>query len=115
MLRGELWEVDLASPPGGSGREQSGRRPAVVLQGGYDPNNPMCSVAPITSNLSAARFPHTITVSPTQANGLSIDSVVMVFQLRALDTRRFVRRLGHLSVSEIATIDGILPALLGLG
>ena len=114
MQRGEVWEIDLPSPPGGSGREQSGRRPAVVIQAAIDTTNPMCVIAPFTSNQTASRFPHTLRIPATPTNGLSTDSILMIFQLRALDTKRFARRLGSLSAPEMAAIDSVVRPLLGL-
>jgi len=114
MQRGEVWEIDLPSPPGGAGREQSGRRPALVIQAAFDPANPMSIIAPFTSNQSAARFPNTITIAPSSANGLTTVSILMLFQLRALDSKRFIRRLGGLTSAELAAVDGLLRPLLGL-
>ena len=42
-------------------------------------------VAPVTSNLAALRFAFSVRVEPSPENGLTMPSVVMVFQMRAID------------------------------
>ena len=114
MQRGEIWEVDLPPPPGGSGREQTGFRPVVIIHNLPDPNNPMVMIIPFTSNMAALRFPHSLEVNPTKENGLSSPSVLMVFQLRAVDKRRLKRRLGSVETVLMSRIEDMLRELLGL-
>ena len=113
MRRGEIWEVDLPPPPGGIGREQSGTRPALILQATSEPDNPMCVIAPFTSNPRATRFPYTHLVPPSRSNGLTEESVIMVFQLRALDKKRLLHRLGIMTDSTMASVEASLRKLLG--
>ena len=80
MARGDVLLVSL---PPSDRREQSGRRPAVAVQTDQK-GEPMLMVAPITSNLAALRFAFTVSIEPSPDNGLSMKSVVMVFQMRAL-------------------------------
>lgn len=101
MARGDVLLVSL---PASDQREQSGRRPAVAVQTDVV-GEPMLMVAPITSNLAALRFAFSVRVDPTSANGLSTSSVIMVFQMRAIDKRRIIRKLGALSPEDMARID----------
>ncbi|MFN8499527.1 MAG: type II toxin-antitoxin system PemK/MazF family toxin [Anaerolineae bacterium] len=101
MARGDVLLVSL---PVVDGREQSGQRPAVALQTDLV-GEPMLIVAPMTSNLSALRFAFTVRVEPSPGNGLVVPSIVMVFQLRAIDKARVVRKLGVLSPEDMARID----------
>jgi len=111
--RGEVWLVAL---PFGPGREQQGHRPAAVLQDdAYGQGSPLVLVVPLTSQLAALRFPATVRLDPSAANGLDVSSVAMVFQLRALDRARFVRRLGRLSRAELGRVETELRRLVGLG
>lgn len=112
MKRGEVWSVAL---PATSGREQGGQRPAVVVQDdNYGQGSPLVLVVPITGQTAASRFPGSIEIAPTPENGLTLPSVAMAFQLRALDRARFVRRLGMLSDEDFAAVCGEVKRLTGL-
>ena len=112
MRRGEVWMVAV---PASSGREQSGMRPAVVLQEEtYGHNSPLVVIALLTSQVSALRFPATVQIVPSSENGLTVASIALVFQTRALDRTRFVRRLGALSAADLQTVADELRKLTGL-
>lgn len=106
MQRGEVWQVRL---PIATAHEQSGVRPAVVIQDElYGQGSPLVLVVLLTSQLAAERFPGSIRVEPTVRNGLTTSSIAMVFQTRALDRTRFARRMGEL---ERHTLDALLDEL----
>lgn len=108
MARGDILLVSL---PDSEQREQSGRRPAVALQTDLD-GEPMLMVAPVTSNLSAERFAFTARIEPTEDNGLTETSIVMIFQMRAIDKRRIVRVLGQLSDVDMERVDAEIWKML---
>lgn len=111
MDQGEVWMVSL---PLADGREQGGQRPAIVLQDSIvGQGSPLVIVAPLTSQLAALRFPGTWRLQPSEANGLSAVSVAMVFQLRALDRDRLVKRLGRIEAQDLEAILGAQDGLLG--
>ena len=84
--RGDIVCVDIPVPPGGSGHEQAGTRPALVVHSDATiASLSVIMVVPLTGKLRAQRFPHTVLVTPTSQNGLSCPSVLLVFQLRAID------------------------------
>jgi len=91
MARGD---VVLVSLPLSDRREQSGRRPAIAVQTDQA-GEPMLMVAPVTSNLTALRFSFTLRLEPSADNGLTTPSVVMVFQMRAIDKARIKRASGE--------------------
>src|SRR2546423_3068078 len=101
MARGDVLLVTL---PPSDRREQSGRRPAVAVQTDQK-GEPMLMVAPITSNLAALRFAFTVSIEPSPESGLSTRSVVMVFQMRAIDKARIVRQIGRMSAEDMKRID----------
>jgi mRNA interferase MazF len=101
MARGDMLLVSL---PSSEGREQSGRRPAVAVQTDQA-GEPMLVIAPVTSNLAALRFAFSVRVEPSPENGLTAPSVVMVFQIRAIDKARIIRKIGRLSPDDLARID----------
>jgi mRNA-degrading endonuclease toxin of MazEF toxin-antitoxin module len=95
--------------PGGAGRAQAGRRPAVVLQND-DTSKQVFTVLviPLTTQQDALRFPGTILIEPDGENGLRHPSVALVFQLTAVDQQALETRLGTVSGS---VLDLLLSAL----
>jgi mRNA interferase MazF len=89
MTRGDVLLVSL---PTSDRHEQSGRRPAIAVQTGQA-GEPMLIVAPVTSNLGALRYAFSVRVEPSPENGFTVTSVVMVFQMRAIDKSRIIRRI----------------------
>src|SRR5436190_21545001 len=105
MTLGDVYWVDL---PDRGGREQRGRRPAIIWQDdAASPNLPTVLLIPLTSRLDAQRFAATFLVQPTNSNGLSVASVALVFQLGAADIRRIGARLGRLDPTDLDTIRTI--------
>ena len=72
----------------------------------------MLMVAPVTSNLKAARFSFTVRIEPSSENGLTESSIIMVFQMRAIDKARVVRKLGSLSNAELDLVDSEIWKML---
>jgi mRNA-degrading endonuclease toxin of MazEF toxin-antitoxin module len=78
--------------PPSAGHVQTGRRPGVVVQ--TRSSLPTVLVIPLTSQLNTLRFPGTVLVAKTPANGLRQDSVALIFQLAAVDKRFLSGSLG---------------------
>lgn len=115
MARGDIWAVDLPVPQGLSGHEQVGSRPAIVVQTDQEDSAlPTTVVIPTTSKQKALRFPFTFAISPSMENGLSSTSVLLVFQIRAIDKGRLLRWIGRLELAHIEKMETQLRALLGL-
>ncbi|MFQ5794965.1 MAG: type II toxin-antitoxin system PemK/MazF family toxin [Candidatus Bipolaricaulia bacterium] len=115
MARGDVLRVKLPLPPGGAGREQAGRRPAIAVQTDVTSANlPTLMIVPLTGQLSALRFPHTIRVEPSNTNGLNQPSVLLVFQLRAIDQRRIIEVIGRLEEEYLDQLDAEMRRLLSL-
>jgi len=109
MTKGEIWVSNL--PPKG-GHVQQGYRPALIVA---DPTNTIATVIPITSSLAATRFPYTLAVTPTEDNGLDKPSVLLVFQMGAVDKRFLDRSIGRLDATTLTRVDAQLKAMLHLG
>jgi len=101
MARGDVLLINL---PASGGREQSGRRPAVAVQTDAA-GEPMLMVGAISSNLTASRFAFSVQIEPSAENGLTQTSIVMIFQMRAIDKSRIVKKLGSLSGEDLQRID----------
>jgi len=115
MARGDIVFVDLPAPRGSAGSEQTGPRPALIVHEDATINSfSVIMIVPFTSRLAAQRFAHTIIVPPTASNGLSTSSVLLIFQLRAIDKRRIGGKIGQLEPDLMNQVEIELKALLGL-
>ena len=105
MIRGD---VHLVNPPKKRGREQHGRRYAVVVQANDLMDLSTVAICPTSQSAPPASFHPTI-----QIGGESTQ--VLCEMIRALDARKLGKQVGHLSLEEIADIDDALELVLGLG
>ena len=101
MKYADLFWVTL---PDRGGREQRGRRPAVIWQDTDIFKLPTVLIIPFSTQLDALRFGGTTLVHPNPTNGLLAPSVAMVFQLGACDGRRLGLGLGVLDQSDVDTL-----------
>lgn len=111
MKRGEVWRVSL---PGATGHVQAGDRPALVVQ--HDDLTavlPTVLVVPFTGTLAATRFAGTLRVDPNGTNGLTVPSVALAFQLRAVDQRDCTHRLGEVDDATLTAVLDLIRALVG--
>lgn len=114
MKRGDIVIVRLPDQSSSDpGREQRGRRPAVILQDQSRFGNlPTVVVAPITSTIGALRFNGTLRINPSSLNGLETPSVLLVFQSTAVDRNRIERQIGRLEEETQKRMDEILHSLI---
>lgn len=111
MRRSEIWRVRLPAAPG---RTQSGDRPALVVQNdAATASLPTVLVVPFTGSLAAARFAGTLRVDPDGKNGLTMPSIALAFQLRAVDRKDCIQRLGELDATTLAAVMAMIHDLLG--
>jgi mRNA interferase MazF len=96
--------------------EQSGQRPAVVMQNvkANDKTMPTVMVIPCTSKLSALRFNHALKIEPSTSNGLTSSSVLLVFQLRAIDKQRISHKIGNLEDEHMKSAEKAIKKILSL-
>lgn len=108
--RGEIWDVDL-NPT--LGREQAGRRPALIVSDNGLNSGPrgLVVVLPITG--TARGLPTHLPVVPPEG-GLLKPSVIMTEQVRSISTARLGRRYGMVSATTMGRVDQILRLVLGL-
>ncbi len=115
MQRGDIVLVNLPQAAGVSGHEQTGTRPALVVHDDATSDSlSLIMIVPITGNLTAQKFAHTILVQPSTSNGLSAPSVLLVFQLRATDKRRVVKKIGVIELPIMEQVNVELKKLLGI-
>ncbi|MBI5242735.1 MAG: type II toxin-antitoxin system PemK/MazF family toxin [Elusimicrobia bacterium] len=115
MRRGDVVLVELPTAPGAPGHEQGGPRPALVIQNNRTIGaTSVVMVVPFTGKLGALRFPHTVRVAATTSNGLNCESVALVLQLRAIDTRRIKKPLGAIDNADLLKIESEIHDLLAI-
>jgi mRNA-degrading endonuclease toxin of MazEF toxin-antitoxin module len=108
MTKGEIWVTDL---PAKGGHVQRGVRPALIIA---DATKAIALVVPLTSSLAAQRFPHTLVLEPTISNGHEKPSVLLLFQLGAVDKRFLHHTIGTIDTALMQRVDDKLRALIGL-
>jgi mRNA interferase MazF len=114
MKRGDIVLVELPQA-NTSGHEQEGPRPALVVHDdGTSDQLSVVMIVPMTSNLRLQSFSHSILIQPSQQNGLDKPSVLLVFQLRAIDKRRIKKTLGTIESSIMEQVSTEMKKLLGL-
>jgi mRNA interferase MazF len=116
VKRGDIVLVNLPQTADGAGHEQVGTRPALIVHDDVTSDTlSVVMIVPFTSNSKAQRFRHTILVEPTEENGLTMQSILLVFQLRAIDRQRITKTIGHLEDELIEKVNQEMKGLLGLG
>lgn len=104
MRRGEVYKFRV---PKGVGHEQGGERLAVVVQADELLPRSVVLVAPTSRSARHASFRPEIEVGGETTR-------VLVEQLAAVDVQRLGKRVGHLAVEEIWSLDDALTTVLGL-
>ena len=109
--RGEVFFVDFDPTVGA---ETKKTRPALVLQNDVaNRTSPITIVAAITSKADARLYPTEVPMAKGEA-GLGVDSLVLLNQIRSIDTRRLVRRTGAVRPATMASVERALQVSLGL-
>lgn len=89
----EIWLADL-NPQ--LGTEPGKTRPVLVVQTNLlNPLHPSILICPITSNVTESSQLLRVHI-PSGISGTKIPSDIMIDQIRAIDKRRLVRKLGKL-------------------
>lgn len=112
MKRGDVYDARL-SPAEGS--EQAGIRPVVIVsRDAINSNSPVIVVVPITNAANISRsYPNNVLIEQGDG-GLTLDSVALGGQVRAIAKVRLLRRRGALSSSAMRSVDRALRITLDL-
>ena len=106
-------EVYLVSFDPALGAEIHKTRPALVLQNDIgNLHSPVTIVAAITSNVRR-QGPTSVLVEAPEG-GLDFDSIVLLNQIRTVDKRRLVKRLGVLRRATLKQVDQAIMISLAL-
>ena len=109
--RGEIYLVNFDPT---IGAEIKKTRPALIIQNDIANRwSPITIVAALTSQFEERLYPTEVLVKAPEG-GLSVNSVVLLNQIRSIDGRRLVRRLGALKQSTMDQVDRALIVSVGL-
>ena len=111
IKRGEIYLVNF-DPTMSS--EIKKTRPALVIQNDIaNQYSPIVIVAALTSRYDFPLYPTEVLIRKSES-GLSEDSVVLLNQIRSVDKKRLVRRLGATTGETMRRADRALEISLGL-
>ena len=110
--RGEIYLTALDPT---LGREIQKTRPALVIQN--DISNRLTEitiVAPITSTVRFPLSPIHVLLPADNTTGLSVVSVALFNQIRAVDKLRLIKRIGSVDEETLAKVGEAISISLGL-
>lgn len=111
--RGNIWLIELTKNPSDIvGHEEGKTRPCLIIVNNQKVS--MTTIIPLTGNLSAKRFPHTYTLKKSSKNGLTTDSIALIFQIRSLSYERFITHKGEIDKQDLNRVLEILKQYLKL-
>src|SRR5437867_9741431 len=100
--RGEVYLVNFEPT---IGAEINKTRPALILQNDIaNRHSPITTVAAITSQFDEPLYPTEVLIRAPEG-GLRVDSVALLNQIRSLDKRRLIRRLGALKPATMEQVE----------
>ena len=109
--RGEIYLTALDPT---LGHEIKKTRPALVIQNDITNRYGMTTiVAAITSRVAVPPYPNEVVIEPL-ATGLEVVSTVRLDQIRTVDRKRLLKRLGKEDGEVMRKVDGAITISLGL-
>jgi mRNA interferase MazF len=110
IRRGEIYWVNW-NPARGS--EQSGLRPALVIQNDVgNKYSPTTIVAALTTAIKKT-YPFTVKIT-AQESGLPKDSMVNLAVIMTIDKTRLTNKCGELSEAKMGEVNEAIKASLGV-
>ena len=108
--RGEIYWVDW-NP--GRGSEQSGLRPALIIQNDIGNQYSRTTIVAALTTATERPYPFLVKISAPES-GLPKDSMVNLAAILTIDKTRLVNKVGELGRSKMAEINEAIKASLGL-
>ena len=108
--RGEIYYVDW-NP--GRGSEQTGVRPALIIQNETGNRYSSTTIVATVSTRPARAYPFHVAIN-AEESGLTRNSIVKCEQIQTIDQSRLGRLVGTLAEDKMAEVDVALSLSLGL-
>ena len=107
-------EVYVVSFDPSIGAEIKKTRPALVVQNDVaNRHSPVTIVAAVTSQFEEPLYPTEVLIRSPEG-GLGVDSVVLLNQIRSIDKRRLVKRLGAVKEETMLKVERAILISFGL-
>ncbi len=103
LLKPKQAEIYLANLNPGTGSEQLGTRPVLIISGNtLNENMPICIICPLSSKIK--KFSTGTIIQADKQNNLRHSSEVISFQVRTISTRRLIKKLGFISKTQVQDV-----------
>ena len=110
--RGEIYLTSLDPTVG---HEIKKTRPALIIQNNTSNlYSAVTMVAPITSTVRLPLSPLHVLLPANSSTGLTLASVAVFNQIRAVDRIRLIKKLGEVDALALAQVDEAIRAAFGL-
>jgi mRNA interferase MazF len=110
IRRGDIWWVQF-DPVRGS--EQSGTRPALILQNDVGNRTSATTIVAAMINQHRRAYPFQAAIAPEES-GLEKPSLILLDQLRTVDKARLVRWAGQLAPERMLDVERAIRRSLGM-
>jgi mRNA interferase MazF len=111
IIRGEIVVAKL-EPVEGS--EQGGVRPVLILQNDtLNKYSPTTIIAPITSKIYTKEYPTNVVIKKEDSK-LKVDSTILLNQIRTIDKKRIIKRVGFIDNFTMNKVDRAIKASLDM-
>ncbi len=101
IKRGDIFYADLVQ---GTGSEQNGRRPVVILQNNKGNRHSTTTIVAMITSAQKKSLPTHVRVRK-EDSGLKEDSIVLLEQIQTLDKKRLVNKVGRLGKVVMDQVD----------
>lgn len=109
--RGEIYLVNFDPTVGA---EIKKTRPALILQNDIgNKYSPVTIVAAITSAIDNKQYPTEVFIQSSES-GIKIDSLILLNQIRTIDKKRLIKRIGRVDQDALRKVNQALQISLGL-
>ena len=107
----EIWTADL-SPRFGT--ESGKTRPVLIIQGdALNKVHPSTIICPVTSNVRKGVSILRVNLKKGEG-GLKKESAIMIDQMRSIDNKRFLKKIGDLPQQIIPLVEKNIKIILNL-
>ncbi len=107
-------DIFLANLEPVQGSEQGGIRPVLIIQNNLSNKySPVTIIAAITSKIYEKEFPTNVFLSKKDSN-LDKDSTILLNQIRTIDKKRLIKKIGFLDSYLLKKMDRALSISLEL-
>lgn len=107
MLQKDIYLTDLDPI---KGKEQRGKRPAVIISGNaMNKNLEIFIICPISSKIK--NYAGCVKIAKNRINKLSEDSEIITFQIRTIAKERMIKKIGEITDDQLKEIFNSLSEI----